>query len=161
MQVECHGGNRNASPNDLMAVRPPRPFRLAIASGVLAGTLLGCGGDGAAEPLRSYTLVLQADDSTDEYTYLALAPEATGGEIDLRVGDEVTFEFDNTGSLIHDLQVVAPDGTAIAVAAAANPGSTTSVTVLFEEAGYYRLNCLVDNHLTEHGMQAIVEVTDT
>ena len=56
--------------------------------------------------------------------------------------------------------MVDPDGDAIGAAAAADPGATTSVTVLFEAAGFYRLNCLVDNHLTEHGMQAVVEVTD-
>ena len=40
-------------------------------------------------------------------------------------------------------------------------GGTASVTVWFEEPGFYRINCLVDDHLTEHGMQAIVEVTET
>ncbi len=47
----------------------------------------------------------------------------------------------------------------MASAPPAVPGDATSVTVLFEEPGFYQLNCLVDNHLTEHGMQAIIEVT--
>lgn len=114
-----------------------------------------CGGNSSAEPLRSYTLHLRTDDSGDEYDFVA------EDEIDLRVGDEVTFELDNTGTLTHDLQIVDPSGQSLGTAPAANPGSSTSVTVLFDEAGYYRLNCLVDNHLTEHRMQAIVEVTDT
>ena len=123
---------------------------------VLLPLLGACGGNaGDAEPLRSYTLHLRADDSQPEYLYVAEDP------IDLRVGDEVTFELDNTGALIHDLQVVDPDGDAIGTAAAAASGATTSVTVTFEEPGFYRLNCLVDTHLTEHNMQAIVEVTDT
>ena len=115
----------------------------------------GCGGNAneATEPTRTYTLHLRADDSEPEYLYIAEDP------IDLRVGDEVTFELDNTGALIHDLQVVDPEGGVLGTAAAANPGSTTSVTVFFEEPGFYRLNCLVDDHLTEHDMQAIVEVT--
>ena len=32
------------------------------------------------------------------------------------------------------------------------------VEVYFDEAGFYRLNCNVDDHLTLHGMQEIVEV---
>lgn len=119
---------------------------------VLAG-LTACGSDGAAEPARSYTLHLRAEDSDERYTYVA------EDDVDIHVGDEVTFEVDNAGALIHDLQVVDPDGGVVGVAAAADPGATTSVTVLFEEPGYYRLNCLVDNHLTEHDMQVIVEVT--
>jgi plastocyanin len=125
---------------------------IGLTVGVLP--LAACGSDGVAEPVRSYTLRLRADDSQQEYLYIAEDP------IDLRVGDEVTFEFDNTGSLAHDLQVVDPDGDAIGVSSVANPGATTSVTVLFEEPGFYRLNCLVDDHLTEHGMQAVVEVVD-
>ena len=138
------------TPCDTLGVRPPRHLALIVVLGALAS----CGGNGAAEPLRSYTLHLRADDSTPEYAYIAEDP------VDLRVGDEVTFEFDNTGSLIHDLQVLAPDGSVIGSAAAANPGNVTSVTVLFDEPGYYRLNCNVDDHLTQHGMQAIVEVVD-
>jgi plastocyanin len=130
--------------------------RARLVVGLTAGVLVvaACGSDGSAEPVRSYTLHLRAEDSEPEYVYIAEDP------VDLRVGDEVTFEFDNTGSLAHDLQVVDPAGDAIGVSPVAAPGATTSVTVLFEEPGLYRLNCLVDNHLTEHGMQAIVEVTD-
>lgn len=138
---------------------PPRRGGLnrgiaAVTTALLA--LSGCGGgdDSASQPTRSYTLHLRTDDATERYRYIAEDP------IDLRVGDEVTFEVSNTGSLIHDLQVVAPDGEVVGVAAATNPGGTTSVTVLFEAPGYYRLNCLVDNHLTEHEMQAVVEVTE-
>lgn len=133
------------------------PNRLAaLAAGVVAVTLstVACGADSGAEPARSYSVELRADDSADEYLYLATEP------FDLRVRDEVTFEFDNTGALPHDLQVVDPGGRQIGISEVAGPGATTSVTVLFEEAGFYRLNCLVDDHLTEHGMQAIVEVTD-
>ena len=125
---------------------------VALAAGV--SVLAACGSDGAAEPVRSYTLHLRAEDDEAEYVYIAEDP------VDLRVGDEVTFEFDNAGTLPHDLQVVAPNGEAVGVSAVANPGATASVTVLLEEPGYYRLNCLVDDHLTEHGMQEIVEVTE-
>lgn len=139
------------------AVRRPATRRTGLGAAVVLVTgalLVGCGADGAAEPVRTYTLRLRTDDSGAEYEYIAVDP------LDLRVGDEVTFEFDNTGSLPHDVQVVDPSGAQVGVSTVANPGATTSVTVLFDEAGFYRLNCLVDDHLTAHGMQAIVEVTE-
>jgi len=115
---------------------------------------VSCGGDGEATPTRQYTLGLTADDSDDRYRYVAT--EA----VDIRVGDEVTFEFDNTGLLVHDLVVVDPDGDTIATAPPVVPGQSTSLTVLFEQSGFFRLNCLVDDHLTAHEMQTFVEVTD-
>lgn len=128
--------------------------RLASSLLVLPVLLLpACGSDGQAEPVRSYTVHLRAEDSGDEYEYI------TDESLAITTGDEVTFEFDNTGALPHDLQVVAPDGSEVGLAPIANAGSTTSVTVLFEEPGFYRLNCLVDDHLTAHAMQAIIEVT--
>ena len=123
---------------------------------VLAACLLvasGCGADGD-EPTRAYTLGLQVDDSQDEYRYVATDP------VDIRVGDEVTFALDNTGTFVHDVQVVGPDGNMIAKAEPAAPGAATTVTVRFDEAGFHRLDCLVDDHLTEHGMQTFIEVTE-
>ncbi len=126
-----------------------------MATTVLPVILLAaaCGGNGPAEPVRAYTINMHTDDSMDEYDYIADDP------IDVRVGDEVTFDVAITGTLIHDLQIVDPQGRAIGAAPPAVPGDSTSVTVLFEEPGFYRLNCLVDDHLTEHAMQAIIEVT--
>ena len=116
--------------------------------------LTACGSDAGAAPTREYTLHLEAVENGDKYDYVAKDP------IDLRVGDRVTFEMVNNGALIHDLQVVHPDGQPIGTAASVGPGGTLSVTVDFADAGFYRLNCNVDNHLTEHDMQAIVEVTE-
>lgn len=129
-------------------------FRTAVVTLGLLVPLVACGADGEAEPLRSYVLNLRTDDSGQEYLYIAEDP------FDIRVGDEVTFEYHNTGSLAHDLQVVDPAGDEIGLAPVAAAGATTSVTVLFEEPGFYRLNCLVDDHLTAHGMQAVVEVSE-
>ena len=126
-----------------------------IAPAVAACLLVapGCGANGD-EPTRAYTLGLEVDDSQDEYRYVATGP------VDIRVGDEVTFELDNTGTFVHDVQVVGPDGNMIAKAEPAAPGTETTVTVQFDEAGFYRLDCLVDDHLTAHGMQTFIEVTD-
>ena len=123
---------------------------------VVALTLLlvACGCDAVAEPERSYTLGLEVDDSQDRYRYIAT------DDVDIRVGDEVTFELANTGALIHDLQVIDPDGTLLAKTPPIAPGANTTVTVLFEEAGFFRLNCVVDDHLTAHEMQTFIEVTD-
>ena len=114
--------------------------------------LTACGSDTGSEPSRQYTFHIEAVENGDQYDYVAKDP------IDLRVGDRVTFEMVNNGALIHDLVVVHPDGQTIATAAAVAAGATLSVTVDFVDPGFYRLNCNVDNHLTQHGMQAIVEV---
>lgn len=145
---------RRATDSNVKTRRNVKTHGLRIVLAAAVVPLTACGADGVAEPSRSYSLRLRADDAGQEYLYIAQDP------IDLRVGDEVTFEFDNTGSLPHDLQVVDPAGEQMAVSTVAAPGDTTSVSVQFEEPGLYRLNCLVDDHLTAHGMQAIVEVTD-
>jgi len=112
-----------------------------------------CGAD-TAEPNRAYSISLGVEDDSQRYRYVA------SDEVDIRVGDEVTFELENTGSLIHDLQVVDPDGNRVGYAEPTAPGASATVTVLFDEAGFFRLNCLVDDHLTEHEMQTFFEVTD-
>ena len=124
----------------------------AIAAGII--TLTACGG-GDSAPTREYTLHLRTEDDQDDYTYIAEDPVD-----DLRAGDRVTIEMNNTGSLRHDLQVVAPDGSVLAKADPVAPGQILTLLVDFPEPGFYRLNCLIDNHLTEHNMQVVVEVKD-
>ena len=121
----------------------------------IATAASSCGGDAEPEVTRSYVLPLRVDDSEDRYRYVA------DGSVDVLAGDEVTFELDNTGTLIHDLQVVDPSGNAIASAPPTAPGATVLLTVHFVEPGFYRLNCLVDDHLTAHRMQSVIEVTES
>lgn len=120
----------------------------ALAGGV--GT--ACGSDAEAEPARTSTLVLEAYEDGETYGYRAV------GDVDLRVGDRVTIDLRNVGALIHDLAVIHPDGSTIATLAAIAAGGTGTFELDLEDPGIYRLNCNVDNHLTEHGMQAFVEV---
>ncbi len=128
--------------------------RLLAGLAAVALSVSACGANSSSTPVRSYTLHLRADDATDEYEYIAEDP------VDLKVGDEVTFEMRNDGTLPHDLQIVGPDGLAVATADPVDGGDSLALTVHFKEPGIYQLNCLVDNHLTEHGMQALVEVVD-
>lgn len=113
-----------------------------------------CGGDGGVEAERSYVIGLAVEDDSERYRYVATDP------VDIRVGDEVTFELTNTGTLIHNLQVVDPDGNRVGYSEPVPAGADATVTVLFDESGFFRLNCLVDDHLTEHEMQTFFEVTD-
>ena len=53
-----------------------------------------------------------------------------------------------------------PTGSRSCTAAAVAPGRHVERDGRLRDAGFYRLNCNVDNHLTEHDMQAIVEVTE-
>lgn len=123
---------------------------------VAVALLLGnaCAADAGDEAVRSYSLGLRVDDSTDRYRYVAT------DAVDIKVGDEVTFEFQNTGILAHDLQVVDPGGTTLGTANPVAPGAGAEVTVRFTEVGFHRLNCLVDDHLTAHEMQTLFEVTE-
>jgi uncharacterized cupredoxin-like copper-binding protein len=126
---------------------------VVAAAAIAMTTLTACGADGDAfSPVREYSINLRAEEQGEEYTYVA------EDALDLRVGDRVTIEMSNAGALIHDLQVIHPDGQPIAIAPPFAGGSSLTLVVDFEEAGIYRLNCLVDNHLTEHGMQALIEV---
>lgn len=133
-------------------VRDRTDRRRFLAAFTVALALSGCGADGAAAPLREYTVRLRAEEQADRYTYVAEEP------VDLRAGDRVTFQMRNDGALPHDLVVVAPDGSTIATAAPVGAGQALSLTVDFEEPGAYRLRCNVDDHLTVYDMQVFVEV---
>ncbi len=50
-----------------------------------------------------------------------------------------------------------PEGNRMGYTEPAAPGANTTVTVLFDEIGFFRLD---DDHLTEHDMQTFFEVTD-
>jgi plastocyanin len=130
-----------------------RRFSLAVAAGSMI--LLACGANGN-EPTRIYTVELRMEDHEDEYRYVPIGEVPT-----FMVGDQVTFEAENDGTLDHDLQIVGPDGLAIDEADAVAPGDVLAVTVDLDEPGIYQLNCLVDDHLTAHHMQEFIEVVDT
>ena len=126
---------------------------LAVLAIAPVALLSACGDDEGPDVERSYDVELNVDDSGEEYKFVAV------GEVpDFRVGDEVTFIVENTGSLNHDLQVQAPDGDVVGLAPAVAPGETLEVTAFLGQVGIYRLNCLVDDHLTEHDMQTLIEV---
>lgn len=127
----------------------------AVAALLCLAPACGGGGDGdVAEPLRSYAIPLTVDDSGEEYDFL------TDSTVDIRVGDEVTFELDNTGGLIHDLHIVDPDGSTVARTDPITPGASTTLTALFDQVGVYRLSCFVDDHFVGHQMFTFVEVTE-
>ena len=130
-----------------------RRFALAMAAG--STILLACGANGN-EPTRTFTVELRMEDHEDEYHYVPV-----GTVPDFYVGDQVTFQAVNDGTLDHDLQVVGPDGLALETADAVAPGDVLTVTVDLDDPGIYQLNCLVDNHLTEHNMQALIQVNET
>jgi uncharacterized cupredoxin-like copper-binding protein len=144
-------GNSHGSTNDLGSMLIRR-FGLVLVFAI--GGLTACGGDGDA-PTRAYTVALRMEDHEDEYHYRVAGEVPT-----FTVGDEVTFEAENSGTLAHDLQVVGPDGLTRGTAEAVFPGASLTLTVRLEEPGIYQLNCLVDNHLTEHGMQALIQVVE-
>lgn len=134
---------------------PLRRRRLAsVLLVTVTAALTGCGSNGdGPEVTRSYDVVLEVDDGQDRYSYVPI-----GDLPDFTVGDEVTFVMNNTGDLVHDLQILAPDGDVAGVAPAVNPGDSLELTVFLGQTGFYRLQCLVDDHLTLHSMQNLIEV---
>ena len=126
---------------------------LAVVAIAPLALLSACGDDAGPEVERSYDVELRIDDSGDDYKFVAV------GEVpDFTVGDEVTFIVENTGTLNHDFQVQAPDGDVVGLAPAVAPGDSMEVTAFLGQVGIYRLNCLVDDHLTQHDMQTLIEV---
>ncbi len=146
--------NSPGSANDLV---PMLMRRLVIVLTLAVGGLTACGGsDGDRDaPARSYTVALQIEDHEDEYRYLVVGDVPT-----FQVGDEVTFEAENSGTLAHYLHVVGPVGLTRGTAEAVLPGVTLTLTVRLEDPGIYQLNCLVDDHLTAHHMQEFIQVVD-
>lgn len=126
---------------------------LASIAGVVT-IVTACGADAGSPPERAYVVDLHIDDSGEEYDYVPDEP------FDVRVGDQVTFRIENTGDLPHDVQIVDPNGKQIATGPVADPGGVTEAVVLFEEAGIYQINCLVDDHLMGHRMQALVQADE-
>jgi plastocyanin len=129
---------------------------LALVALLPTGSLLACGGTATVEPTRAYTVDLDVVDNEDRYRF-----RITDGTVpDFTVGDEVTFAVTNTGLLNHDMRVVGPDDETRATAPAVAPGGGFDLTVLLDEPGIYRLECLVDDHLTTHRMRVLIEVAD-
>jgi plastocyanin len=135
----------------MAAARTTRRFRSA---GLVTALLLltACAADAGAIPTREYTARLHMLDNADEYEFVADDP------LDLRVGDRVTFAVENRGVLPHDLLITKPDGSRLAYAEPVAGGASLTLTTLFDEPGFYRLTCLVGDHLTKHNMLALVEV---
>ncbi len=144
--------HRGPRPDGVVVSGRRRPIGLLLAG---SAVLLACGGDDTVEPLRSYEMRLHIDDAEERYRYVADDP------VDVRVGDEVTFQVTNTGALPHDLQVVGPGDVVLGVAPPVVSGGVITLTVHFAEPGRFALRCLVDDHLTTHGMQSIIEVSAT
>lgn len=128
-----------------------RPASLIALLVVIA---LSCGADGEVSAERSYEIDLTVTDDEERYRFV------TADAVDIRVGDEVTFVMDNTGDLIHDLEVTDPDGTTIGRIEPQSPGAVASVTVLFTETGQHRISCFVDDHFTVHNMSEVVVVAE-
>ena len=102
----------------------------------------------------------------------ATVPEASGTEVEVTAkdysftldsdvsfaaGDTYTFELVNDGTMQHEMEVFAPDGTAIGEVGPTDAGAKGKVTLTLETAGTYRLVCGITGH-EDKGMHLDIEV---
>ena len=110
----------------------------AAALGALATILLtACGSDsssaGPAEPNKTIAI------AETEYRF-------SGDPSGIVSGDVIRFDVSNVGGLIHEMQVLDPDGKVLDRTGEIPPGGSDEVVVEFAEPGDYRLICDIDDH---------------
>ena len=123
-----------------------RPALALLALGSML--FVACGSDDAG------------DASTDtprtiEITAIEYAFNGDPGIIES--GDTIEFAVENVGQLDHSLEVLSSTGSSLGRTEQIPAGSSGSVTVVFGEAGVYRLICDVDDHLSR-GQTASITV---
>jgi plastocyanin len=122
-----------------------RPFlKIAIGALAVALTLSACGG-GAQAPTGKTIEV--------ETTEFAFTPNT----FTAKVGEAITFEVTNKGTLDHNFVVFDPAGAEVARGTVAL-GGTANIKVTPSEAGTYEVVCDVAGH-KESGMTGVLTVS--
>jgi len=120
---------------------------LALASVLVIALLAACSGGtvgGTKAP---------ASGSTGGKTYNVAATEFqfTPNKYDAKVGQKVTFNVTNKGTVEHTLVVLSPDGSQELAKLSAQPGETKSLEFTPKDAGTYPIDCNIAGH-KEAGM---------
>lgn len=116
-------------------------------------------GDGIRTPISvtGATTTTAAPSRTVEVT----ANEWGYDGLDFLVGKEhetVKFVLTNKGTVEHEMEILDPDGEAIAEIGPTAPGAVGEVTVTFYEQGEWVVQCGIEGHL-EHGMRRTLPIT--
>ncbi len=78
---------------------------------------------------------------------------------DIAAGDTVRFVVENTGRLIHEMQVLDGTGRLLDRTPRLGAGESAQVVVTFDDAGVHQVICDIDDHLSQ-GQQAFFEIAE-
>jgi plastocyanin len=118
---------------------------------MVLGLAAACGGDDASTRNSGAAAARTIDIRASEYAF-------NGDPGVITAGDTIEFAVANVGQIEHNLEVLSVAGRSLGRTERIPAGSTTSVTVTFDEAGVYRLICDVDDHLSR-GQTATISVS--
>lgn len=126
-----------------------RRFSIVIIAALSAALVLSaCGGGGTPAASGPATQSFNVD-----ATEFQFSPKT----FTAKVGEEITFNITNKGTLEHNFVVFDPSGAEIARTTVA-VGATASVKVTASQAGTYPIDCDIPGH-KEAGMEGTLTVT--
>ena len=106
-------------------------------------------------PLETAQKEVEAAFDTEPATSANAVTTSDPGAIE--PGDTIEFDVENVGEVDHSLEVLSSTGSSLGRTERIAPGATATITVIFDDAGVYRLICDVDDHLSR-GQTASITV---
>ena len=125
----------------------PRIVLLALVSLLIIALLAACSGGtvgGTKAPASGGT-------GGKSYTIAATEFQFTPNKFDAKVGQTVTFNMTNKGTVEHTFVILSPDGSQELAKLSAQPGETKSLEFTPKDAGTYPIDCNIAGH-KEAGM---------
>jgi uncharacterized cupredoxin-like copper-binding protein len=129
------------------AMKSQRIVWLALASVLVIALLAACSGGtvgGTKAPASSGT-------GGKSYNVAATEFQFTPNKYDAKVGQKVTFNMTNKGTVEHTFVIFSPDGSQELAKLSTQPGETKPLEFTPKDAGIYPIDCNIAGH-KEAGM---------